>query len=328
MNFKKIFKLLVVCSISTLLFSGCTTHEAEASVDTGKVTVVATLFPQYDFVRQIGKDKVEVSLLLPPGMESHSFEPTPADIIDINNSDLFIYTGDTMEPWAKNIINGIDENSSVSVIETSKNITLERQKEPIVAHSHEHDENQQSEIASDDHQHIYDPHIWTSPINAITMVDTITENLIAIDPENTDFYTQNSLAYKKELIKIDDGFNSVLENSSHNEMIFGGRFPFQYFVSTYDIDYMSAFESCSSESEPSVKTLVNIIDYVNEHDIPVIYHEELVNPTIAESISEETGAKLLLFHSCHNVSKDEFESGVTYVSLMEQNIKNLREGLI
>ncbi len=288
-------------------FFGCT---GEVKNENERLSIITTLFPQYDFCREIAGDKAEVTLLLPPGVESHTFEPTPADIMKIEKSDVFIYTGDSMEAWAGKIIGSIN-NTQLRVVDISENITM---KETEGHHTH-------------NHSHEKDPHIWTSPKNAIIIVKHILNNLIEVDPENADYYTLNAENYIGRLGKLDSDFKELVAKGNKDKVIFGGRCAFLYLLEEYGLDYMSAYASCSTENEPSADNLTDIIDTVKDEKISVIYYEELTDPKIGRTLCEETDADLLLLHSCHNVSKEDFDNGATYLSLMYQNLENLRKGL-
>lgn len=320
--------------ILTLLFlsltSGCASAPEEdvpAVRDTAsdKLQVVATLFPQYDFARQIAGDKAEVTLLLPPGVESHSYEPTPSDIIIINESDLFLYTGEFMEAWAQKLIDGMRASDSKStVLNLSQGIELISAGEDDRDHHHEEDDDNDREP---DHDHQYDPHIWTDPVQAEIMAANITDALCRLDPVNAEHYRENGARLSEELDALDAEFREIVTGGTRKEILFGSRFALFYFTERYGLDYEAAFDSCSSETEPSAKAVAELIEEIKENKVPVIYYAEIENPKVAEFISAETGAKLLLFHSCHNVTREEFESGATYLSLMKQNAENLREGL-
>lgn len=296
----------MVLLVAVLLLSGCT-HAQAQKPEGGRLQIVASLFPQYDFARQIAGEYAQVELLLPPGVESHSFEPTPADMIRIHQSDLFLYTGQYMEPWAQQMISGLE--GETVVVDVSEHIQLDEE---------EHG----------DHDHGgFDPHIWTSPVNAKQMVENIAQALMEADPAHAQEYQENADAYQRQLDALDAQFREVVANGKRREIVFGGRFALHYFAKEYGLDYLAAFDSCSHESEPSARTVARIVDEVESKRIPVIYYEELVDPKVARVLSEETGAKPLLLHSCHNLSRDEMESGATYLSLMEQNAQNLKEGL-
>lgn len=321
--FRKMVALFTAAVLLAFSASGCSSEKAAQSGSGGiateekKLGIVTTLFPQYDFARQIAGDKAEIIMLMPAGVESHNYEPTPEDIIKINGSDLFIYTGQYMEPWAQSIIDGITIKE-VYILDASANIQLDKAEE------HEHEE---ADGHEEEHEHEFDPHVWTDPQNAKIMVDNIAAALCRIDPGNKDYYDKNAADYKAKLDELDREFREIVQNGSRKEIIFGGRFAFHYFTKRYGLQYESAYDTCSTEAEPSVKVVAELINKIKEEKIPVIYYEELTTPKVAQSISSETGAKMLLLHSCHNVSKEEFDSGATYLSLMKQNAKNLKEGL-
>lgn len=309
---KKTLTFLIAAVFFIFLLTGCSSERGKdvpAVNDTksAKIQIVATLFPQYDFARQIAGGKAEVKLLLPPGVESHSYEPTPSDIIKINESDLFIYTGEYMEAWSQKIIESMQDSDSKSlVLDLSQGIELVRTGEI---------------------EHLYDPHIWTDPLIAEEMVVNISDALCRIDPANADYYKENAAKYNSKLDELDAEFKSIVSSGKRDKIIFGSRFALCYFVKRYGLSYEAAFDSCSSETEPSAKTVAGLIEEIKEEQIPVIYYAEIEDPKVARAISAETGAKLLLFHSCHNVTKEEKENGATYLSLMKQNAENLKEGL-
>lgn len=297
--------LAVVCVIS----AGCGKPSVKSSE--GTVRITATLFPQYDFARQIGGEYVEVSLLMPPGVESHSFEPTPADIVQIDSADLFLYTGPAMEPWAENILKGL--RGGVKVLNVSGNVRL--------------DETGEGEEEHGGHSHPYDPHIWTSPLNAKIMAQSIADSLKEVDPAHADEYEANAKSYLKKLDALDQRFREIVREGKREKMVFAGRFAFHYFAQEYGLECVSAYDSCSDETEPSARAVASIVDLVKMDGIPAVYYEELADPKIARSVAAETNTKMLLFHSCHNVSREDFEVGVSYLQLMEQNAENLKVGL-
>lgn len=321
---KKIYRFFMVILGFILVLAGCSEGSKEESISTSdKIEIVTTLFPQYDFARQIVGDKAEVTLLLPPGMESHSYEPTPADMIKINKANLFIYTGELMEPWAHKMIESVD-SEQVKVLDVSQGIPLLASNEEDEQH-HDHEAEVEGHEHSEDdgHHHTYDPHIWTSPQNAKVMVNNILEALCEVDPQNADYYKANAQAYQLQLDNLNDEFEVVVSNSKHDTIYHSGRFAMQYLMQQYGINYVSA----PFEAEPSAALVAQVINEIKANNIPAIYYEELITPKIAQMISEETGAQMLLLHSCHNVSKEDFDNDVTYLSLMEQNVENLKIGL-
>lgn len=304
-------------ALFTVLAAGCAkrppSSEPPDSGSAKTLSVVATLFPQYDFARVIAGDRAEVLMLLPNGVDSHSFDPTPADLVRISNCDLFLYTGEEMEPWSHTIVESLN-SERVMIADLSAGIPLDQEE-------HGHDG------ADNGHRHLHDPHIWTDPIRAKQMAESVCAALSAADPDGAPFYRANADAYLKELDALDKEFREIVQNGKRAEIIFAGRFAFHYFCERYGLSYEAAFDSCSSDTEPSVRTMAELIRQIGAQEIPVIFYEELTDPKVARSISEETGARPLLFHSCHNISKDEAAEGATYLSLMRQNAEHLREAL-
>lgn len=303
-----------------------------------KIKIAATLFPQYDFARQIAGEYADVTLLLPPGMESHSYDLRPADMIEIRESDMFIYTGKYMETWAQTIIDSLDD--SVMVVDVSEGITLEKEEDYFVdehdhdaddgEHDHDHDDADDDEHHTHSHEghtHEYDPHIWTSPVYAMQMVENIADALIAEDGEHAAEYRQRADEYIEKLKELDAAFRQVSSEAAYKTIFFGGRFAMTYFVREYGFGCVSAYHDCSAESEPSISSVMRMIDEIKESGATAVFYEELVDPKVARTIAEETGVKLLLLHSAHNVSREEYQSGVTYLDIMWQNVENLKEGL-
>jgi zinc transport system substrate-binding protein len=273
-----------------------------------RLTIVTSLFPLYDFARAVAKDKADVSLLLPPGVEAHSFEPRPGDILRIQSADLFIYTGARMEPWAAKILQGI-ENKNLLVIDASRGISL-LQEVPDPG----------------DKQHGTDPHIWLDFSNAQHMVDTIAEGLSAKDPLNRKLYADNARAYTARLAELDRRYRETLATCRHRVIIHGGHFAFGYLAKRYHLDYRAAY-GFSPDAEPTPRRLYELSEFMKRSGIRCIFYEELLNPRVAETIARETGAGLLKLSAAHNVTKKEMEQGVGFIDIMEQNLKNLSRGL-
>ncbi len=301
----------LICAILALLLllTGCT---RERPVDSGKIKIVTTLFPSYDFVRAIGGDRIDVKLLLTPGKESHSYEPSTGDVIEINGCDIFIYMGDHMEPWVKGLVEGLD--NAPAVLDASLGLTLVRDEHEGHEHGLEHD-------------HEYDPHIWTSPRNCITIVDNILAKMEAADSKNAGYYRENAEALILGLEKLDEEFREIVSAAGTKKIYHGGRFSMLYFTQEYGLDWEAAYDSCSSDTEPSVHRICHMIDEMRADGAKVVFYEELSNNAVAKLIADETGAKPLLLHSCHNLSREEWDNGETYLSLMAENVKNLREAL-
>lgn len=310
---KKILCFIVI--IANILFV-CSCKKDDLENDYKKINIVTTIFPQYDFARAVAKEKANIEMLLKPGMESHSYDPTPQDIIKIKNSDIFIYTGGESDDWVNEIISSI--NPYKTKIISLMNITENLKEETVEGMQ------QDAEEGKDDE---YDEHVWTSPQNAIKIVEEICSEICFKDSKNKQYYLQNAKDYKNRLIDIDNEFKDVVSKASINTIVFGDRFPFRYFTERYNIKYYAAFPGCSDESEPSAKTLAFLINKVKSEHIPVVFYTEFSNEKIADTICEATGVKKLLLHSAHNVSKTDFESGTTYVDIMQKNLQNIREAL-
>lgn len=313
---KRIRKGLLALFMLTAIVSLTACAGKKESTNEKKLTIVTTLFPDYDFARQIAGDKAEVKLLLSPGVEAHDYDPSPADIISINKADLFIYTGEYMELWVPGILSSL-ESDKVTVVDASENITL------IQSGSDEDHEDHDD----DGHSHEYDPHIWTSPKNAVIMMNNILKAIEKKDPANKDYYEKNAEEYISKIKELDSEFAEIAKNAKNPTIYFGGRFAMIYFVKEYGLGYLSAFDSCSSETEPSAKLVADMVDAMKKNGASVVYYEELTDPKAAQAIADEIGGTTLLLHSCHNVSLEDFNNGATYVSLMQQNVINLKTGL-
>ncbi|MBR6698289.1 MAG: zinc ABC transporter substrate-binding protein [Lachnospiraceae bacterium] len=304
---KKIYILLMIMLLAFAV-CGCKNGKSE---DNGKINVVATIFPEYDFIRQIAGDKVNLTLLLPPGSESHSFEPTPKDIVTINKAQLFVYNGGDSDAWVETIIESLD-TKNIKIVSMMNSVDLLCNED----HDHEHE-----------HEEEYDEHIWTSPKNAIKMVEKLRDELCAIDEANADFYKENAKTYINKLEELDSKFEKTISEAKRKTIVVGDRFPFLYFAKAYGLSYEAAFPSCSTQSEPSADTIAKLIDKVKNDNIPVVFHTELSNTKVCQAICEATGAKEQTLYAVHNISKADFEAGVTYLDLMEKNVLSLQEAL-
>lgn len=492
---KRIFSILISLMLVAMLFAGCNQPLSSKNDGTEKLSVVSTIFPGYDFTREVAGEQVELTMLLPPGGESHSFEPTPQDILKIQNCDVFIYVGGESDTWVDGILDSMDTSgmkilSMMDLVETvpeeivagmeedhghdheidpddihdrplsdwtgswstienalssgamdeyvahqaeENEVDFATQKENytkrwksdyptleitgdgltmggkavayqytgyrLVESDHgssvwygfeatdavsdapkyiafsdhgtggheeeEHDEHEEElphfhirygsesfdallamenwaptyfpagtsdeavteAMSGHGHEEEYDEHVWTSPINAMRITQAISDALCTLDAEHADSYRANCDAYVAKLEELDASFRAVVQNAARRTLIFGDRFPFRYFVDAYGLEYFAAFPGCSTETEASVQTVTFLMDEVKAQQIPVVFHIEFSNEKMADTISEATGAKKLLLHSCHNVTKTQFEAGVSYLELMTQNVAALKEAL-
>lgn len=414
--------LLVLVMGAIWILSGCGRRPdsaADIEQPKEKLKVVTTLFPYYDFVRQTAGELVDLTLVVPAGMDSHSFEPTPADMRLIQSADLLICNGGAMEHWLTQVLSAVDTGNMTVVtmmdyVDTYEEEIVEGMEDEAHdhdhSHSHDHSHEEDTEDGHDhsheediegghdhshqediedghdhgheentedghdhsheedtedghDHSHAedlgeahghasdgeygkgnggfrdyidhdgyenvieYDEHIWTSPVNAMKLTKIICQVLTELDGSHADVYRQNTELYLKELAEIDDGFRQVGTDRKRNMIVVGDKFPFRYLAEEYGLDYRAAFSGCSTDTEPSAKTIAYLIDKVKTEEIPVVYYLELSSHRVSEIIGEETGAVPLLLHSCHNVTRAQFDAGITYAELMKQNVENLRKGL-
>ena len=289
------------------------------------LTIVATNFPSFDLARSIAGDTANISMLLPPGAESHSYEPTPQDIITIQNADLFIYTGSESDHWIDGILSSFGKNSPRTFSLMAHVRLLEEELSASMEHTHDHAHDENCEHEHDAVE--MDEHVWTSPVNVMLLAEKLCDALQEICPENTSVYVQRLDHYLNELNVLDTAFRNIVANSKRKLLIFGDRFPMRYFANEYGLQYDAAFPGCSEDSEPSVRTVISLIDTVRAQQIPVICHIEFSSQRTADILAEETEAVPKLFHSCHNVSAEEIESGTTYLSLMWNNVEVLKEAL-
>ncbi len=296
--------LLCLC----LMLCGCTA-QPEKPHDETKLQIVCTSFPAYDFAREIAGDRAELTLLIKPGSEVHSYEPTPKDMIRIQESDLFICNGGESEQWAKTLVtpelNTIYMMGCVDTVEESADGIYN----------------------AEDGEPELDEHVWTSPLNAIKISEEICNALCKLDTDNAEAYRTNFAAYKAQLMALDREFRQVIKNSGKHTLVFADRFPMRYFALEYGLDCYAAFPGCSSETEPSAKTVAYLIDRVREDKIPAVLYMEFSNQKMADVICEDTGCKKLPFYSAHSVSAEQFEQGVSYLDLMRINLNSLKEAL-
>ena len=301
-------RLIAILLCLCLILCGCTA-QPEKPHDETKLQIVCTSFPAYDFAREIAGDMAELTLLIKPGSEVHSYEPTPKDMIRIQESDLFICNGGESEQWAKTLIT--PELNTIYMMDCVD--TVEESADGI--------------YNAEDGEPELDEHVWTSPLNAIKISEEICNALCKLDTDNAEAYKTNFAAYKAQLMALDREFRQVIKNSGKHTLVFADRFPMRYFALEYGLDCYAAFPGCSSETEPSAKTVAYLIDRVREDKIPAVLYMEFSNQKMADVICEDTGCKKLPFYSAHSVSAEQFEQGVSYLDLMRINLNSLKEAL-
>ena len=305
-------RILMVLLLLTLVIPACMREEQKSD----KIQVVTTLFPLYDFAKRIGGEKAEVSMLLPPGVEPHSFEPRPENVVRVNRADLFIYTNPLMEPWAAGIIAGIDRGKVV-IVEGGKGIAL-MQAPGADPHDHGH--------AGERDQGTADPHVWLDLDNARHIAGNILAAFVTRDPANKAYYQQNADKLTAELAALDERFRQTLEISPKKVLLHGGHYAFGYLAKRYGLRYISA-SAVNADAEPTPAKLAELVQLMRRERLNYVYTEELLSPRVAETIARETGAKVLMLRAGHNITKEELERGVSFIAIMEDNLRNLKTGL-
>jgi len=389
-----VLTMTLILLLMTLFLASCGDNQADnqannqagaTEIDEHEpLRIIAVAFPQYDFIRQIAGDRVELSMLLSPGAEPHGFEPTPRDMIAINNADLLVYVGGHGDEWVHSVLASLDRQNmrTVALLDMVDAVLQELVEGMEHGHAHhhghshdhhhhhddhdhdnhdnhhhdhdnhhdhhddhDHDDHDDHHHDHDDHDHDdnhhdhdhhhdhhhhedeYDEHVWTSPRNAILIVQALTDILAEMDPDNAEYFRGNAAAYIVQLQELDAAFVEVVASGLRRTVVFGDRFPFRYLMDAYGLTYFAAFTGCSAETQASPATIAFLINKVQEEDIPVVFHIEFSNLLIANTIVEATGARLVELHSAHNVSHADFNAGVTYLDLMWRNVDSLREGL-
>ena len=311
---KRILALLLAAATALGLCACAPVEET----DSGKLSVVCSLFPSYEFVRVIGGEWVEPRLLVAAGREAHSVETTPANVIRVSRADVVVYNGGEGERWVDQILDSAGANIPTVLRMMDYAETIE--EEPVDGDGHGHDGHDSDEIE-------YDEHIWTSPVEAMKLCRAICDALCAADPAHGADFRGNLADYLQELSDLDADFRQVVGEKKRDTLVFGDRFPLLYFCREYGLNYRAAFHGCSSDTEPSLYTLKFLIDKVKEEQIPVVYALELSSQKVAGAIAETTGAKVVTFYSCQTVSAADWAAGEGYLSLMRRNVAALREGI-
>ena len=358
--------VVFIVTISMILgMAGCgKTTEKE---DNYRLKIVTSLFPYYDMARAVIGDVkgIDLKMTVTPGQDSHSFEPTPSDVIQMENADVLIYNGGSLETWIDTLLDSLNNKNQIQmkmmdyvdvlneeIVEgmdtrfeehdhdehSPKDDNHNKEKHKEDSHSEEkHKEDNHSEDSSNDsefhnedseeeHEET-DEHIWTSPVNEIIMTEKICETLSKALPEEKENFQKNAESYISQLKELDNEFRTIVENAKINEIIFADKFPLQYFAKEYGLKYYAAFPGCGSDMEPSAKTIGFLVDKIKEDNIKAVFYLELSSHIVADAIETDTGAKPLQFNSCHNITQKQFDSGVTYIDLMKENVNNLKIAL-
>lgn len=360
--------VVFIVTISMIFgMAGCgKTTEKE---DNYRLKIVTSLFPYYDMARAVIGDVkgIDLKMIVTPGQDSHSFEPTPSDVIQMENADVLIYNGGSLETWIDTLLDSLNNKNQIQMkmmdyVDVLNEEIVEGMDTRFDSHdehshsedSHNHKEHSHSEdsynqeegshsedsLKHEEHSHDSevsdheeeshnetDEHIWTSPVNEIIMTEKICETLSKALPEEKENFQKNAESYISQLKELDNEFKTIVENAKTNEIIFADKFPLQYFAKEYGLKYYAAFPGCGSDMEPSAKTIAFLVDKIKEDNIKAVFYLELSSHIVADAIETDTGAKPLQFNSCHNITQKQFDSGVTYVDLMKENVNNLKIAL-
>lgn len=328
-NIKKLLSLLLICSMM-LAMTGCS-DTASLQKQDGKLKVVATVFAEYDFLRNIAGDVIDLQMLMLPGVDLHTYDPAPKDMKMVHNADLFVTIGGESDAWADKIIDSVD-NDKLQTIRLMDCVKVVREEvvEGMQTEEEDHDHDHAEEATSEEHskeEKEFDEHVWTSPKNAIQIVQKLCDKLSKMDAKHASVYQSNTKKYIAKLKKLDEAFTKVIENGKRREIIVADRFPFRYFADAYNLKYYAAFPGCSTQTGASAETIAFLIDKVKQDKIPVVFHMELSSELMCNTICEETGAKKAQLNAVHNISKQDFDKGIGYLELMQHNVKVLKEAL-
>ena len=314
---KRITRIIIACVALVAMIGGAVMFALKQDHPSVKLNIVATNFAGYDFARTVIKDVpgASVEMLLPAGTDLHAYEPTPGDIAKIAAADLFIYNGGESEEWVDEILSTLPDIRTIKMMDA-----VDIKEEELPAGAEEEEEGEEEEVE-------YDEHIWTSFENAIRITKIIAEELKEVDPEQETSFTANANTFATTASSLKSEFKNMIDSAKRQVIVFGDKFPLRYFVDEMGLTYYAAFPGCAEETEASPQTIANLISAVKSNNLPVIFKIELSSGNIAKTIADETGAKILEFNTMHNISKDDFNTGATFISIMKKNLNVLTEAL-
>ena len=342
---KKIISVIVAVMVMTGSLSACS-NKSDNNADTNKLQIVATIFPEYDWAKTIlgeKADQAELTLLLDNGVDLHSYQPSIDDILKISSCDLFIYVGGESDKWVDDAL-AQATNKNMIVLDLMDVLGDRVKNEEIVEgmeHEHEHEqdhgedhEHDEDHDDDEDHDHEHeeelDEHVWLSLNNTMIICDKITESLTNLDKANADTYRSNAAAYKEKLTALDAQYKAVVNEASVKTLLFGDRFPFRYLTDDYDLNYYAAFTGCSAETEASFETVIFLAEKVDELSLNSILTIEGSDKKIAETIRNNTSSKdqkILTLNSMQGITSKDIGNGVTYLSVMTENLDVLKNAL-
>lgn len=327
---KKITSVITCICLAAVcvIFTSCSSADnSNSNNNEGKLKIVCTVFPQYDWVKRIMGNELEnadVTLLLDNGVDLHNYQPTADDIITISNCDMFIYTGGESDKWTEDVLASAKNEHLIAVnLMTVLGDAVKEEETVEGMESEEHGEEDEDEAE-------YDEHIWLSLKNAKAVCTYIADRLAEIDEDNSDIYTSNANAYIDELNKLDSEYQAAVDSAVHKTLIFGDRFPFRYLTDDYNLEYYAAFAGCSAETEASFETVSFLANKADELGVNAILTIEGANHQIAETIvksTKEKNQKILFLDSLQSTTSSDIEAGKTYLSAMQSNLEVLKEAM-
>lgn len=315
MNINRLSALVCACTLSFSLLTGCGTQPADTAAGDGRLRVLTSFYPMYDFACKIGGDCIDVTNMVPSGTEPHDWEPSTNDLKNLEKADVFIYNGADMEPWADDLL--VSRSDTLRVVEASENVEL-RTTDGEHEHAHEHED-------ADHHHGDFDPHVWLDPENAKIEMEAIRDALCAADPENSTVFQSNYEKYAAELDALDAEFREKLAPLPNRTIVVAHE-AFGYLCDAYGLTQVG-IEGLSPDSEPDPGRMAEVIDFVREHSISTIFFEELVSPKVAEAITSETGAQAKMLSPLEGLSDEQAAAGADYFSVMHDNLAALMEAL-
>lgn len=314
---KPIGLLALSVAVSGIVLSGCDGKgkAVDSSVsDSGKLKVMASFYPVYDFAVKIGGDKVEVTDMVPAGTEPHDWEPGTSDIKRLENADVFVYSGAGMEHWVDDVLKSLD-NKKLMALEASAGISLREG----------HGDEEEAEKAGEEAHEEYDPHVWLDPMNAKKEMENIKDAFVKADPENKDYYENNYKTYEEKFDALNQSYKDTLAPLP-GKVIVVAHEAFGYLCNAYGLTQMG-IEGLSPDSEPDPARMAEVIDFVKENNVKTIFFEELVSPKVAEAIAKESGAQTEVLNPIEGLSDEEIKAGDDYFSVMEKNLDVLKKAL-
>lgn len=315
MNINRLSALVCACTLSLSLLTGCGTQPADTAAGDGRLRVLTSFYPMYDFACKIGGDCIDVTNMVPSGTEPHDWEPSTNDLKNLEKADVFIYNGADMEPWADDLL--VSRSDTLRVVEASENVEL-RTTDGEHEHAHEHED-------ADHHHGDFDPHVWLDPENAKIEMEAIRDALCAADPENSTVFQSNYEKNAAELDALDAEFREKLAPLPNRTIVVAHE-AFGYLCDAYGLTQVG-IEGLSPDSEPDPGRMAEVIDFVREHSISTIFFEELVSPKVAEAIASETGAQAKMLSPLEGLSDEQAAAGADYFSVMHDNLAALMEAL-